>query len=521
MPAVGGVLDGIAQDVGDHLLQALAVAADLRHVFRQGTGEGMAVTASLHGIGPADVLHALPEGEGGETHFGVPGVQPAERQQVLDDAGHTVGLADDDVQEAVFHLSGDVSLGGAEGLRVAADVGEGGAQLMGDVGHELFAPLLVAVLLRHVVQDDEHASLLLTVGEGGQVELQHPIPHHLLGLRVVRAAEGEDLLHGIEAAEKLVIAAVLPQGPSQHGNGGGVPVNELPGAVKGHHAVGHVEEKGIQLGALILHGGQSLLQDRGHLVEGPGEDADLVGGFHGEAAVKVTGGHLLRPCRQLLDGPHHGLGEEEAQKQGDEQPDDQGLHNDHKELGVKARHGLLAVQNVDDELRIPLRDGDGHVHEVCRDVALVAHPAVLGGQEVGGGIQTAPLVRAQQQRAAAVQNVVVPGAVVHAQGTGPDLHQLLQALGSPLLGLRAEGGIEIRPRPEDAVHLLVEGVDIEAGDAGGEECAHHRHQGCDEQQQYQRQLHMETAEHTLASFGAKVGVPRGCGDGSLCGYFAK
>ena len=347
---------------------------------------------------------------------------------------------------------------------------------MGDIGHELLAPLLVAVLLRHVVQDDEHAALLLIAGEGGEVELQHPIPHHLLGLGVVRAAEGEDLLHGVEAAEELVIAAVLPQGAAQHGDGGGVAVDEPARVVKGHHAVRHVEEEGVQLGALVFHGGQGLLQHRGHLVEGPGEDADLVGGFHGKTALKVAGGHLFRSRRQLLDGPHHGLGEEEAQKEGDEKADDQGLHDDHEELGIEAGDRLLAVQDVDDVVRLPLRDGDGHVHEVRGDVALVAYPAVLGGQKVGGGVQAAALVGAQQQRAAAVQDVVVPGAVVHAQGTGPDLHQLLEPRGPALLRSGAEGGIEVRPRAEDAVHLLIEGVDEEAGDAGGEKRAHHRHQ---------------------------------------------
>ena len=96
----------------------------------------------------------------------------------------------------------------------------------------------------------------------------------------------------------------------------------------------------------------------------------------------------------------------------------------------------------------------------------------------------------------AVQHEVVPGAVVDTQLTGPDFQHLLDEGGAIGLGgaaaqVRYEGLLVLA---EYAVDLLVEGVDIEAGHTGGQEGTHHRHQGCDQQQQDQHQLHMQASE---------------------------
>ncbi len=44
----------------------------------------------------------------------------------------------------------------------------------------------------------------------------------------------------------------------EHPGGGGVGVDDLPLAGEGHHAVGHVEEQGVQLVALVLHLAQGV-----------------------------------------------------------------------------------------------------------------------------------------------------------------------------------------------------------------------------------------------------------------------
>ena len=102
---------------------------------------------------------------------------------------HPVRFGDDDVQKTVGGVLGDVSAAIPQGLGVAADIGQRCAQLMGHIGHELLAPLLVAVLLGHVVEHDQHAAAGL-VGEGGQIQLQRPVSHHHLTLGVVGPLEG-------------------------------------------------------------------------------------------------------------------------------------------------------------------------------------------------------------------------------------------------------------------------------------------------------------------------------------------
>ena len=167
--AVGGVLDGVAQHIHHHLLDAAAVSGDQGKSPAVGADQGVAVALGLQLHRPAHGLDGLPEGEADHLHVRPAGVQAAEGQQVLDDPGHPVRLADDDVQKAVLHGAGDV-LAVPDGLRVAADVGQRGAQLVGDVGHELLAHLLVFPLGGDVVHYRHHPAVL-PIGEGGQVEL--------------------------------------------------------------------------------------------------------------------------------------------------------------------------------------------------------------------------------------------------------------------------------------------------------------------------------------------------------------
>ena len=118
----------------------------------------MTVPLGLQGIGTIDALDGVGEGKAGEVQLCVAGIQPGERQKILDDVGHPVGLRDDNVQEVVFRLLRNGPSGVPQGLRIAADIGEGGTQFMGDIGHEFLAPLFIAVLLRHVVENDQHTA---------------------------------------------------------------------------------------------------------------------------------------------------------------------------------------------------------------------------------------------------------------------------------------------------------------------------------------------------------------------------
>ena len=415
--------------------------------------------------------------------------------------GHAVRFRNDDVQEIVLHIPGNVISGIPDGFGVAADVGQGGPQLVRHVGHEFLAPFLIPVLFRHVMEQDQNAALGL-VGEGREVEGQGPVSHHQLIFNVVGFLEGQHVLEGMQVAQQFLVGAAGIDGSPQKLRGGGVAVDEVPLPVKGHHAVGHVEEQGIQLVALVFHGSQCGLQDLGHLVKRSGENTNLVGGFHRQLAVKITGGHPLCADGQLFNGAHHGLGEQEAQQHGNQQADDEGLHDDLEKLVIQIGYRVLVIQNVDDEGVVTAEDGDGHIHVVGGDIAFIAYGGgvlpcnrVPGGQKVGGLLpgQVGGLGAAGQKAACgAVQHIVVPGAVVDAQHTGIDLHDLLNTLGAVRL---SGGAAEIRHklpavRAEGTAHLLIKAVDIETGDAGGQERAYHRHQGCDQQQEDQRQLHM-------------------------------
>ena len=415
--------------------------------------------------------------------------------------GHAVRFRNDDIQEIVFHLPGDVIPGVPDGFGVTADVGQGGPQLVRHVGYELFAPFLVPVLFRYVMEQDQHAALGL-VGEGREVEGQGPVSRNQLILDVVGLLKRQHVLERMQVPQQLLIGAAWVDGTLQKLCGGGIAVDEVSLPVEGHHAVGHVEEQGIQLVAFVFHGSQRGLQDLGHLVKRSGENTDLVGGFHRQLAVKITGGHPLCADGQLFNGAHHGLGEQEAQQHGDQQADDEGLHDDLEKLVIQIGYRVLVIQNVDDEGVVTAEDGDGHIHVVGGDIAFIAYGGdvlpcdrVPGGQKVGGLLpgQVGGLGTAGQKAACgAVQHIVVPGAVVDAQHTGIDLHDLLNTLGAIRLGGGAAKVCHKFPavRAEGTAHLLIKAVDIETGDAGGQERAYHRHQGCDQQQEDQRQLHM-------------------------------
>ena len=263
-----------------------------------------------------------------------------------------------------------------------------------------------------------------------------------------------------------------------------------------------MEKERVELVALVLHRLERGVQHACHVVERGGEDADLVGGVDLELFAEVAACHALGALGQLFDGVDHRLAQQEAQQHGDQQTDDEGLHDDLEKLVIQIGYRVLVIQNVDDEGVVTAEDGDGHIHVVGRNIAFVAYGGgvlpcnrVPGGQKVGGLLpgQVGGLGAASQKAACgAVQHIVVPGAVVDAQHTGIDLHDLLNTLSAVRL---SGGAAEVRHklpavRAEGTAHLLIKAVDIETGDAGGQERAYHRHQGCDQQQEDQRQLHM-------------------------------
>ena len=111
-------------------------------------------------------------------------------------------------------------------------------------------------------------------------------------------------------------------------------MDDPPLPVEGHHAIGHVEEEGVQFVAFVLHGGHRVVELLSHGVEALGELADLVTGGDLQLFGKISGSHLLQTVSETLEGSNHGLGQQEGQQDRDDQPQSQGLQNQGKHLAV-------------------------------------------------------------------------------------------------------------------------------------------------------------------------------------------
>ena len=465
----------------------------------------MVVALGLQQHGVVHLAHRLVKGEGGELQLGLPGVQPGQGEQILDDVGHPVRLGQDDPQEALLSVGGHPAGAVGQGLGVAADVGEGGAQLVGDVGHELPAQLLVPAQVGDVVDDHQSARLALLV-KGGEQQLQIPPVHLPLPLQHVGPLQPQHLPQGGHVAEELLIPGVLPDGAAEHLLRRRVGLDDPAVVGEGHHTVGHVEEEGVQLVALVLHLLDGVLEPAGHLVEGVGEHADLVVRAHGQPPGEVAAGHLFRSGGELPDGGDHRPGQQEGEQHRDDQAKEEGLDDQAEHLAIEVVHRLPVVQDVDDIAVVPPLDGDGGIHIVGRDAALAADLAGAHGvDEVGLQVQTgSPLVvRAGQVVALHVQDVVVAAPAVHPQGAGVGVQDGLDVPGAVLLPLRL--GLEVPHQgglaAEGAVDLVIEALEVEARHRVDEKGPHHRHQRDDEQDHDQHQLHLQGAPaHGRTSF---------------------
>ena len=339
--------------------------------------------------------------------------------------GHAVGLVEDDAQELLFHIRGQIAHAVGDGLGIGADVGQGGAQLVGDIGHEFPLQLLAFALLGDVVDDHQHAAPLPAPVKGGHEQLEIAVPH--LALRLQMVGGGQHLLQRGGFTEELTVGGGLVDALVEHPGGGGVGVDDLPLAGEGHHAVGHVEEQGVQLVALVLHLAQGVLQLSGHVVEGVGEHADLILGGHLDFMGEVPPGHPHRALCQAADGGDHGAGQGEGEQHGDDQAEHQGLHNEEEHLVGQIVGGGLVVQNIDDIAVLPPVDGDGHVHIVHGQIALVAglprlQPGGQGEGQVAGIAQGIGVSGGTDPAlAVAVQDIQLAVAAVHAQLTGVGL----------------------------------------------------------------------------------------------------
>ncbi|GBD28482.1 hypothetical protein HRbin31_00500 [bacterium HR31] len=171
-PALGGELEGVVHQVGEHLLYTVRIRQHHAAGFR-GAGELHPCTfrpgllTAHQGAAQLPEVHRL-EAEGDPFRL-----QPRELQQVVHQLGESVGLGLDDLQEAPAVLL--VAKGSRqEGLREPLDGREGRAQLVGHVGHQLPPQPLGPSQLRDVPDHRHRACGLGVAADRAAGHLHHP-----------------------------------------------------------------------------------------------------------------------------------------------------------------------------------------------------------------------------------------------------------------------------------------------------------------------------------------------------------
>ena len=342
------------------------------------------------------------------------------------------------------------------------------------------------------MDDHQHAAQPLRV-KGRQQQLQAAAVH----------------IHGpVQIAGLLHRQHADGDGPAQQPFGGRIGLDDRPLPGKGHHAVGHMQEQRAQLIALVLHFFQRLLELTGHVVEGPGQHADLIPGGHLDFMGKVSVRHPLGAFGQPLDGGDQRLGQQEREQHGDHQPEDQRLHDQGNQLAVQGLHGRAVIPHIDDIAGPPAFQRHRHVHIGGGRIVVVPDLSIERAAQVAGELRCADifrLVRARQiAGVAAVQHIAFAAAVVDPQGAVGA--QDPGDAGRPVL-LPVGGGGQVGPEtgvPKGFRHLRVEVLGIIIDHRIDQKGAHDRHQRDDQQRHDEHQFHMQAAEHGTPPFRMEI-----------------
>ena len=172
------VLDGVVTQVVHHLVQHAGDAAHLHrqaHHLQSNSGLlGGGVQPPGHVLGDGEEIYRLPLQTLG------PLIQPGEADDVLHQGNEALGLLVDVAGKALDVLGLDHAA--LHDLRNAGDGGEGGFQLVGDIGGELPPQLVPLFLLGHI-QKHQHRAGGFSVGQH-RVGQQFAVPavqmEHLL-----------------------------------------------------------------------------------------------------------------------------------------------------------------------------------------------------------------------------------------------------------------------------------------------------------------------------------------------------
>ncbi len=140
----GGELDGVGEEIGEDLEDAVGVAVEEEGLGGGGLGRGEGGEFEVNGVGVGHAGHGLDgllgelaEGATADLEGSAAGLHALEVEDVVDEADEAVGVGDGDAEEVLglgVYVADDA---GGEQTEGSADAGERGAQLVGDGGDEL------------------------------------------------------------------------------------------------------------------------------------------------------------------------------------------------------------------------------------------------------------------------------------------------------------------------------------------------------------------------------------------------
>lgn len=158
--------DGVFEQIGEDLVPVEAVAIEGAAVWREGEFKVNGAPFEHGGKVVDGVLDAGADIEGFDVEIGAGGLESGNGEHVLDDADEAVAVLVHD-GEAVAGGGGLVDKTILQGLDVALNDGEGGAQFVRGVGDEVFADLLGEHLLGDVVNHEPSTAFGLGRERGG------------------------------------------------------------------------------------------------------------------------------------------------------------------------------------------------------------------------------------------------------------------------------------------------------------------------------------------------------------------
>ena len=265
LTAAGGELEGIAHQIVEHLQQQIPVAKHPRQVVVALAGQFHPPLPGIEAVGAQGLFDGRAEFDRfqrtGPFRF-----QPGEVEHIIDQAGEAIGFGVGNAQEFSLLFFGKAVGAVVQGFDVALDIGQGGAQLVGDVADETALGCVQLHLAGQVL--DGHGDALEAFAAGIPHRLQHNpqgagrfakaaahISAVLLALHERQQGpmkfHGQHIRQGVGQFVALQGAAL----PAEQAPGCGIGQDDLTLRIQQHRPIRHGGDQGL----LLAFGGGQLL----------------------------------------------------------------------------------------------------------------------------------------------------------------------------------------------------------------------------------------------------------------------